>query len=285
MDLVTRVGQHLPHCPRLAVAPLLVVTLMPGVAALVAAAGCAGTKVERRDGAPGLLTVSGATMGTTFTVKVATGGGVTEDALDPAALRAAVQGRLDRIETRMSHYRPDSELSGFNGARSTAPQPISAETLGVVGEALAMSRASAGAFDITVGPLVDAWGFGPDGRAQAAPDGPALAALRARVGFELLEIDHSALTLRKRREEVEIDLSAIAKGYAVDAVASLLGDLGADHHLVEIGGELRAAGTNERGAPWRVAIERPVRRCSGRAAYPVADRRGHRHIRRLSQLL
>ena len=258
-----RVALGFPRRPWLAGAALLAVTLMPGVAALVAAGGCAGTEVERREGAPRLLAVNGATMGTTFTVKVATDGGVAEGTLDPAALQAAVQGRLDRIETRMSHYRPDSELSRFNGARSTAPQPISAETLAVVAEALAVSRASAGAFDVTVGPLVDAWGFGPGGRARAAPDGSALAALRTGVGFELLEIDQAASTLRKRREEVAIDLSAIAKGYAVDAVASLLGDLGAHHYLVEIGGELRAAGTNEQGAPWRIAIERPAAGAAG----------------------
>ena len=178
--------------------------------------------------------------------------------LDPAALQAAVQRRLDRVEERMSHYRPDSELSRFNGAQSTAPQPMSGETLGVLAEALAVSRASGGAFDVTVGPLVDAWGFGPAGRAPAAPDEAALAALRTRVGSELLEIDAAASTLRKRRAEVVVDLSAIAKGYAVDAVASLLADLGVRNYLVEIGGELRAAGANEEGAPWRVAIERPA---------------------------
>lgn len=185
---------------------------------------------------------------------------------DPAALRAAVQRRLDRVEERMSHYQPDSELSRFNGARSTAPQPMSAETLGVVAEALAVSRASGGAFDVTVGPLVNAWGFGPAGRAPAAPDEAALAALRTRVGFELLEIDSAASTLRKRRAEVVVDLSAIAKGFAVDAVASLLADLGVGNYLVEIGGELRAAGTNEEGTPWRVAIERPA------AGAPAAQR-------------
>ena len=178
-------------------------------------------------------------------------------ALDPAALQVAVQRRLDWIEGRMSHYRPDSELSRFNGARTTAPQPMSGETLDVIAEALAVSRASGGAFDVTVGPLVDAWGFGPSGRARAAPDEAALVILRTRVGSELLEIDRGASTLGKRRAEVVIDLSALAKGYAVDALASLLADLGVRDYLVEIGGELRAAGTNEQGTPWRVAVERP----------------------------
>lgn len=213
-------------------------------------------------------TITGATMGTTFAVTVVAGDAAPAEGpgarsraaggSDAVDLRAAVQRRLDGIEARMSHYRHDSELSRFNRARTTGPWPLSRETLGVVEEALAVGRASGGAFDVTVGPLVDAWGFGPGGRAPAAPDERTLAALRARVGADLLEVDLAAGTLRKRREDVVVDLSAIAKGYAVDAVATLLGELGFDDYLVEIGGELRAAGTNEAGTPWRVAIERPV---------------------------
>ena len=213
-------------------------------------------------------TIAGETMGTTFTVTVVSGEdaaatGTLAAAFDGGArdggdLRAAVQRRLDEIEGRMSHYRPESELSRFNRARTTEPRPMSPETLRVVAEALAVSRASGGAFDVTVGPLVDAWGFGPGGRAPAAPDGAALATLRSRVGSDLLELDLAAATLRKRRQDVVVDLSAIAKGYAVDAVATLLDEIGFEDHLVEIGGELRGAGTNEEGAPWRVAIERPV---------------------------
>lgn len=264
-----------PRVPRVRRA----LAVLPVVAVVLTAAAC-GPAVENRDEGP-LVSVSGATMGTTFTVTVALGAGEPatgavdaggRDARagnrlpDPAELQAAVQQRLDRVEERMSHYRPDSEVSRFNGARSTVPQPMSAETLGVVAEALAVSRESGGAFDVTVGPLVDAWGFGPAGRAPAAPDEAALAALRTRVGFGLLEIDSAASTLRKRRAEVVIDLSAIAKGYAVDAVASLLAELGVRDYLVEIGGELRAAGANEEGAPWRVAIERPA------AGAPAAQR-------------
>ncbi|MYN66944.1 MAG: FAD:protein FMN transferase [Acidobacteria bacterium] len=213
-------------------------------------------------------TIAGETMGTTFAATVVSGarvGGVHASAaaspareFEPATVEAEVRRLLDEIEGRMSHYRADSELSRFNGARTTAPRPMSSETLGVVAEALAVSRASGGAFDVTVGPLVEAWGFGPGGRAPAAPDEATLAALRGRVGAELLEVDLAAGTLRKRRGDVVVDLSAIAKGYAVDAVAALLDDLGFGDHLVEIGGELRAAGTNEAGTPWRVAIERPV---------------------------
>lgn len=212
-------------------------------------------------------------MGTTFTVTVVSGRGAGPEAvrpearlhptppieqLDQAGVEAQVRRVLERVEGRMSHYRPGSELSRFNRAATTEPQAMSRETLGVVAEALAVSRASGGAFDVTVGPLVDAWGFGPPGRAPEAPDEASLATLRARVGADLLEVDLEALTLRKRRPDVVIDLSSIAKGYAVDAVASLLPEHGFGDYLVEIGGELRVGGTNERGEAWRVAIERPA---------------------------
>lgn len=213
-------------------------------------------------------TIAGATMGTTFTVTVVSPAGAGPRAPAPGSaaggpgdaddLGDAIQHRLDEIEGRMSHYRADSELSRFNRGRTTEPRPMSSETLGVVAEALTVSRVSGGAFDVTVGALVEAWGFGPGGRVPAAPDEATLAALRGRIGAELLEVDPAAGTLRKRRGDVVVDLSAIAKGYAVDAVATLLDDLGFGDHLVEIGGELRAAGTNEEGTPWRVAIERPA---------------------------
>ena len=244
------------------------------------AIGCAETAQRESGAVPQRWTITGATMGTTFTVTVVSGAGAGRARARPAdaspehepgrptveadrepdqpAVAAEVRRVLERIEARMSHYRPASEVSRFNAARTTEPRPMSRETLGVLAEALAVSRVSGGAFDVTVGPLVDAWGFGPPGRAPAAPDETSLAALRARVGFDLLELDAAAATLRKRNEDVVVDLSAIAKGYAVDAVSSLLADRGYGNHLVEIGGELRGAGTNEEGAPWRVAVERPV---------------------------
>lgn len=217
------------------------------------AAGCAepppeSGEVRRR------WTIAGAAMGTTYRVTVVSDAGGGQG---PSAVEAEVRRVLERIEGRMSHYRPDSELSRFNRARTVEPRQMSGETLKVVAEALAVGRASGGAFDVTVGPLVDAWGFGPPGRAPAAPDAAGLAALRTRVGSGLLEVDLAASTLRKRRPDMALDLSAIAKGYAVDAVAARLAERGFGDHLVEIGGELRASGGNERGGPWRVAVERP----------------------------
>ena len=240
----------------------------------LALSACSETAQHESGAVPRRWTISGATMGTTFAVTVVSSPGAgaaparpeapvrslvpADRQIDRPAVAAEVRRVLERIEERMSHYRPASELSRFNRVRTIEPQPMSAETLGVVAEALSVSRISGGAFDVTVGPLVDAWGFGPPGRAPAAPEEMSLAALRARVGFDLLELDPAAATLRKRRRDVVVDLSAIAKGYAVDALATLLAERGVGDYLVEIGGELRAGGGNEEGAPWRVAIERPL---------------------------
>lgn len=249
---------------------------------LLAALACAESAPPGASDAGRRRTITGATMGTTFAVIVVSRedgaragprAGPTEDgARETDGLRAAVEGRLDGIEERMSHYRSDSELSRFNRARTTEPRPMSRETLGVVAEALAVSRASGGAFDVTVGPLVDAWGFGAGGRAPAAPGAALLSGLRERVGSDLLEVDRAAGTLRKRRPDVAIDLSAVAKGYAVDAVASLLVERGIRDYLVEVGGELRAGGGNEDGAAWRVAVERPLPASPGtQRVLPLAE--------------
>ena len=249
---------------------------------LLAALACAESAPPGAADAGRRRTITGATMGTTFAVIVVSredaararplAGRPEGGARETDGLRAAIQGRLDGIEARMSHYRSDSELSRFNRARTTGPRPMSRETLGVVAEALAVSRASGGAFDVTVGPLVDAWGFGAAGGAPAAPGEALLAGLRERVGFDLLEVDRAAGTLRKRRPDVAIDLSAVAKGYAVDAVASLLVERGFRDYLIEIGGELRAGGGNEDGAAWRVAVERPLPASPGtQRVLPLAE--------------
>ena len=194
-------------------------------------------------------------MGTTFAVRV-----VAEDAGEAraAALEAAIAGVLARIDGRMSTWRPESELSRFNRLQSTEPFPVSGDTLAVFRHALEISALTGGAFDVTVAPLVDAWGFGPAGRPAAFPDGAEIERLRARVGYRQLALDAAASTVRKSHAAVSADLSALAKGYAVDEVADLLRAEGIESYLVEVGGEVRARGSSERGDAWRVGIERPA---------------------------
>jgi thiamine biosynthesis lipoprotein len=120
-----------------------------------------------------------------------------------------------------------------------------------------VSLRSDGAFDITVGPLVEAWGFGSRGAEEQAPSERSLQALLSDVGYRLLVLDAAEKKLRKTRPAVEVDLSAIAKGYGVDRIAEALDGLGHHEYLVELGGELRARGQRLDGNPWRVAIEKP----------------------------
>jgi len=200
------------------------------------------------------LAFSGRSMGTSWSVKLAAAG------LTPAErdrVQAAIAARLAEVDQRMSTYRDDSELSRFNRAAAGEPFAASPELLEVFRIAQAVSEASGGAFDVTVGPLVAAWGFGANARTPGSPSAAELAALRARVGFHRIALDLDAGTLTKRSAGVVCDLSAIAKGYGVDQVAVALRSLGYAGFLVEVGGEVRAAGRRADGDAWRVAIERP----------------------------
>jgi thiamine biosynthesis lipoprotein len=195
---------------------------------------------------------TGPTMGTRYTVKVV-GESLPEERRE--AVSAVIEEQLGRVNSRMSTYLPESELSRFNLFTGNEPYPLSPETLTVLREAMAVSEATDGAFDITVGLLVDAWGFGA---AEAGPEQPTEAeieTLRGRVGWRLLEIEDGGV--RKLDPLLACDLSAIAKGYAVDLVAGALEELGFHDYMVEVGGEVRVAGLSARREPWRIGIERP----------------------------
>ncbi len=232
---------------------------LPG--GIVAVAGCAGT-------APEGTGFEGATMGTRYGVRLAAHPGT--GALE--SLRAAVDAALAEVDGRMSTWKTDSELSRFNRARDTGWQALSPATARVVGSAFETSRASGGAFDATVGPLVDLWGFGPPGAVQSVPAAKAVEAALARVGWHQVEVDATLGRARKRRGDVSLDLSGIAKGYGVDAVVRALSARGVEDFLVEVGGELAARGTRPGGGAWRVAIERPLP--GRRAVQRVVDLRG-----------
>lgn len=194
-------------------------------------------------------------MGTSYRVSL----GTTEAAADVGALQREVDEVLELVNDRMSTYRAGSELSRFNADDSGDWFPVSAETAGVVLLAREIGEASGGAFDPTVGPLVDAWGFGPEGQPETIPSAEALAALRERIGLDRFDAraDPPA-ALRKLRPGVSLDLSGIAKGYGVDEVARVLESRGIRSYLVEVGGEMRLAGKRSPDADWAIAIERPL---------------------------
>jgi thiamine biosynthesis lipoprotein len=193
-------------------------------------------------------------MGTTYSVLL---GGAEPSPAERQRLASIAAGTLARIDGLMSTYKAESELSRFNRFASRQAFVVSAETLEVFRAARQVSELTGGAFDVTVAPLVDAWGFGAAPRAPAPPSESELARLGEQVGYRLVEIDPAARTLRKANPAVRCDLSAIAKGYAVDQVASALLEAGRDSFLVEVGGDLRGRGRRADGAAWQVAIERP----------------------------
>ena len=197
----------------------------------------------------------GNTMGTTFSIEVASD----SDDADREPLGRRINDLLGLIDRRMSTYLADSEVSLLNDNMSTDWQSISAMTCEAFADAQAFGHATNGAFDVTVGRLVELWGFGSSGVVLRPPaPNEVEGALRA-VGYRQLETDCLHRRVRKLHPEIRVDLSAYAKGYAVDAVAELLSSAGVDDFLVEIGGELRVKGLNANGEPWSVAIERPSR--------------------------
>ena len=195
----------------------------------------------------------GETMGTTFSVKIV--GNFHSARLE--SLGSSITDTFTKIDEAMSTYREDSELSRFNQWMTTEPFQVSGDTLSVFQQALEISKLTGGAFDITVEPLVSAWGFGPTGKPEKIPTDDELKKLLGRVGYYKLEIDPIASTIRKLDPLLSCDLSAIAKGFAVDRVSDLLESARVMDYLVEIGGEIRTSGQNDFQRAWNVAIERP----------------------------
>ena len=221
--------------------------------------------------APPRVLLGGETMGTTWAVTL---NAPDLPRSERARVRELAQAELDAVNAAMSTWSPETELSRWNASDSTEPFALSAPTLEVLAVARDVSERSGGAFDVTVGPLVSAWGFGAGARVPGAgPDDSELAEIRARVGFEQLALAPDRGSARKARADVRVDLSAVAKGYGVDRVAAALEAAGYTDFLVEVGGEVRAAGERPGGGPWRLAIERPEP--DGRAVHGVvglADR-------------
>lgn len=191
-------------------------------------------------------------MGTTYSVKVVSGDGklpTTE------SLTALADDTFAAINRSMSTYISDSELSQLNRADTSSWQPISAPLFEVLELSQQISRKSDGAFDITVMPLVDLWGFGPAKRG-AAPGDEQIANVLQQIGYAKVQLDRQRSAVQ-RPAGVTMDLSAIAKGYAADVLAAELHAQGYQHFMVEVGGELVLAGHNPKGKPWRIGIETP----------------------------
>jgi thiamine biosynthesis lipoprotein len=197
------------------------------------------------------VTLQGRTMGTTYHITLLS----PKRLVNPQPIQRAVDSLLQTINASMSTFDPNSEISRFNRWHSTRPFPVSSSFLKVVKKALEIYRESDGAFDITVAPLVNLWGFGRKGPRFTVPDSGEIRRLLKHVGSQYLRIVGDS-ALQKEDIQLTIDLSAIAKGYGVDAVAELLRQRGFRNFLVEIGGEVFASGIREE-RPWQVAINKP----------------------------
>ena len=192
----------------------------------------------------------GDAMGTTWRVRLAA-----PRTLAREPVGAGIRARLAEVVAQMSTWEPASDLCRFNAAPAGAWRALPPAFMDVLACGLEIAARSGGAFDPAAGALVDAWGFGP-APARGVPDDATIAAALARGGWRRLRIDRVGVHARQPGG-LALDLSAIAKGYAVDRIADWLATRGVPDHLVEVGGELRGAGVRPDGQPWWVALESP----------------------------
>lgn len=226
--------------------------LQYGPALLIAASliGCGDETVREP------VVLRGTTMGTTWSGTLAIPENGSLDEPRQVELRAGIQRQLDTIVDQMSTWKPDSDLSRYNRAQAGTWIALKPEFLAVLGQALDLARDSDGAYDPTVGPLVNLWGFGPDSARTEPPSRMQIQSTRRRVDWQRITVDktHSRVL---QPGGIDLDLSSIAKGYAVDQVSDYLVTQGYTNTLVEIGGDFRARGHRGKGNGWRVALERP----------------------------
>ncbi|MEO8000536.1 MAG: FAD:protein FMN transferase [Arenimonas sp.] len=209
-------------------------------------AGCASIHTSH------IETLSGEAMGMTWTVKFVR----TRASPDLHELQNGIQQQLDAVDSQMSTWKTDSDLSRFNNADAGSWQTLPPELFGVLEKSLALARDTQGAYDPTVGPLVNLWGFGPGPKNRITPDADNLAAARRRVGWQKIELN-SATKSARQPGGVWLDLSSIAPGFAIDQISRHLQGAGIENFLVEHGGELRAHGHRAGNKAWRVGIEQP----------------------------
>lgn len=198
-----------------------------------------------------IYSFSGNTMGTTYHIKVV----YQQLSTDPKSIQQNIDAILEDINAKMSTYRSTSELSRFNQMQPGSMR-FSHDTGLVLQESLRLYRLTDGALDVSIGSLVNLWGFGPDQRPTKMPSAAMIADLKRHTGLQHLQM-HPDGRIEKRVPNLKIDLSAIAKGFGVDEVARYLMTSGATGYMVEIGGETKTYGDKGRGEPWRIAIEQP----------------------------
>lgn len=203
-------------------------------------------------GAAEPVALAGRAMGTTWAVKFVPATDARE-ATSAEEIKRRVAARLEELEQLFSTYRPSSTVSRFNALRSTEWIAVPQDVVTVAAIGREISELTGGAFDATVAPLLALWGFGPEGRQRDLPTEVQVVAVRGRVGWERLELRTEPPALRKAEASLAVDFSSVAKGFASDALSELLVSLGAETHLVQVGGDVKTSGARR----WRVGVERP----------------------------
>ncbi len=238
-------------------------TLIPGTVILLLIFGV----LTRDPAGPDYLHWRGYTMGTHYDVQIAAS---TLSQAEARELERGIKDYLRQINQQMSTYLTDSEISRFNETSATPPFPVSPSFRRVVERALHWGAASDGAFDPTLDPLIELWGFGRQEPLTDWPTEDDIRAALARTGYDRLQIPDDA-HIRKVDPQVRISLNAIAKGYAVDGVGTLIEQAGPTNWYVEIGGDLAVSGVNRTGDPWRIGVELPAAKAGrGEALYGIA---------------
>ena len=204
-----------------------------------------------QDSNKNLVSINGLTMGTSYTIQVVPN----ENELDKSKIHKNIEKILIDINQTMSTYINDSELSLFNQSKFTGWQVLSEDLFRVIAHGNQISSVSNGAFDMTIAPLVNVWGFGANMSNRVIPSNSVIQSIKQHTGYKKIKVDRMTQRISKSDPIVTIDLSGIAKGFAVDKIAQYLNELDITNYLVEIGGELRGKGRNAEQQLWQIGIE------------------------------
>jgi thiamine biosynthesis lipoprotein len=220
--------------------------------------------------APELVVLDGSTMGTVYAVKIVPSD-LKKTGIVPDSLHRQIDSLLKEINNQMSTYIPESQISGFNRYRKTDWFPVSTDLCRVIKRALDISRMSDGAFDITVGPLVNLWGFGPEQRNTLVPDETEIQARKNLVGYQKIHTRCDPPAVRKDLPGIYCDLSAIAKGFGVDKLCGYLESRDLTNFLVDIGGEIKTRGKNYQGKLWKIGVATPSEQSGVQKVVPIVN--------------
>lgn len=201
-----------------------------------------------------MLVLSGLTMGTSYSVKIPNA----KIPLPQAKLAENIEHVLHTINLQLSTYIETSDISRFNQSTTTNWFSISVEFYTVIKEALRIKQISNDAFDITIGNLINLWGFGANTQTQHVLDQAMIDAVLSASGAKYIELRASPYAIKKNNPDLMLDLSAIAKGFAVDCISDHLDKLGVKNYIIEIGGEIKTKGRNSENQDWRIGIESPI---------------------------